>query len=242
MIIIPAIDIKDGKVVRLSQGRFQEITIYSSDPVAFAKKWETAGASLIHIVDLDGAEKGEMKNFDAIAKISKAVKVPLEVGGGIRKRDDILRVLGQGISRVVLGTRVVEDRAFLKEILKDWKERIVVSLDCSHGIVTQKGWTSVSNLKATDFAKELQDMGLTQLIYTDIARDGTLRGPNLTSIKEILDSVTIPVIASGGVSNLEDIKSLKKLGSHLWGAIVGKALYEGNFELKDAISLCSQKE
>ena len=242
MIVIPAIDIKEGKVVRLSQGKFHEITIYSGDPVATAKKWEAAGASWLHVVDLDGAEKGAMKNFDKIVEIAKSVTIPIQVGGGIRTSDDIAKLLSQGISRVILGTKVIEDKEFCKKILAQWANRIVISLDCSRGLVAQKGWTSLSGLKATDFASELQDLGLSCLIYTDIARDGTLKGPNLTSIKELLTAVRIPVIASGGVSSLEDIVKLKQLEPQgLMGAIVGKAIYEGCFALKDAIDLCLQK-
>ena len=242
MIVIPAIDIKDGKVVRLSQGKFDEVTIYSSDPVAIAQKWETNGAAWLHVVDLDGAEKGRVKNLDIIAQIVKSVKIPIQMGGGIRTRNDIEKLLSFGVTRVILGTKVVEDKEFFKSVLHDLPNRVIVSLDCSRGMVTQKGWTSVSNLKATDFAKELEALGLSCLIYTDIARDGTLRGPNLDSIKKLLEVVKIPVISSGGISALEDIAKLKALEPQgLMGVIVGKALYERSFYLKDAIALCSQK-
>ncbi len=242
MIIIPAIDIKDGKVVRLSQGKFQEVTIYSADPIGVAKKWEATGASWLHVVDLDGAEKGEIKNFDIIAEIAKSVKIPVQMGGGIRSIADIEKLLSAGVGRVILGTKVIEDKSFLKKILDQWSNRVVVSLDCSRGIVAQKGWTSLSTLKATDFAKELEAIGVSCLIYTDIARDGTLKGPNVKSIQEILAAVNIPVIASGGVSALEDIAKLKNLNAYnLMGVIIGKAIYEGRLYLKDAIDLCSQK-
>lgn len=243
MIVIPAIDIKDGKVVRLSQGKFHEITIYSDDPVTIAKRWEKVGAPWLHVVDLDGAEKGEIKNFPIIAEIVKVVKIPVQMGGGIRTADDIEKLLSSGIRRVILGTKVVEDKVFLKKIIEQWADRVIVSLDCSRGIVAEKGWTSLSNLKATNFAKELEDLGLNTLIYTDITRDGTMQGPNINGINEILNSVNIPVIASGGVASLEDIKKLKALGpKKLMGVIIGKALYEGQFYLKDAIDLCLQKE
>jgi phosphoribosylformimino-5-aminoimidazole carboxamide ribotide isomerase len=243
MIVIPAIDIKEGKVVRLSQGKFNEVTIYSDNPAETAKHWEIAGASLLHVVDLDGAEHGEMRNVGWIEQIIKAIKIPIQVGGGIRTKQDIERLLASGVSRVILGTKVVEDREFLKEILSQWQKKITVSLDCARGVVTQRGWTSVSQLKATDFAKELQLLGLQQLIYTDISRDGMLMGPNIKTIREFLQSVSIPVIASGGISQLEDITNLKKLTSFgLCGVIVGKALYERRLYLKDAIEICSRKE
>lgn len=242
MLVIPAIDIKDGKVVRLTQGRFNEITIYSSDPVDTAEKWAAAGATLLHVVDLDGAEKGEIKNLDTIVQIAKSVSVPVQMGGGIRRKEDIAKLLDSGIARVILGTKVIEDRVFFREILGLWSDKIAVSLDCSRGIVTQKGWTSVSNLKATEFAKELQMMGLKNLIYTDISRDGMLMGPNINSIREMLKAVKIPLIASGGISELEDIINLKRLEPDgLAGVIVGKALYERRLYLKDAIELCSKK-
>lgn len=242
MIVFPAIDIKEGKVVRLSQGKFQEITIYSIDPVSIAKKWETIGASWLHVVDLDGAEKGEMKNLSIITEIAKLVKIPIQVGGGIRTIADIEKLLAAGVNRIILGTKVIEDKTFLKKILDQWSNRVMVSLDCSRGIVAQKGWTSLSTLKATDFAKELEALGVSYLIYTDIARDGTLKGPNVKSIQEILAAVSIPVIASGGVSAIEDIATLKNLNApNLMGVIVGKAIYEGRLYLKDAIDLCSQK-
>ncbi len=243
MIIFPAIDIKDGKVVRLSQGKFHEITIYSDDPVSIGKRWESEGASWLHVVDLDGAEQGQIKNFSIIAEIVKTVNIPVQMGGGVRTVEDIDRLLSAGIQRVILGTKVIEDREFLKSILGRWAGRVIVSLDCSRGIVAQKGWTSLSNLKSTDFAKELEKIGLDTLVFTDIARDGTMKGPNINSIKEILNSVSIPVIASGGVSSLEDITKLKSIGPRkLMGAIVGKAIYEGQFELKDALNICSRKE
>ncbi|MFH1360139.1 MAG: 1-(5-phosphoribosyl)-5-[(5-phosphoribosylamino)methylideneamino]imidazole-4-carboxamide isomerase [Candidatus Omnitrophota bacterium] len=243
MKIIPAIDLKEGKVVRLSQGKFDEMTIYSSDPVKTAKQWEKSGAKILHVVDLDGAEKGQMQNFGLIAQIAKGINIPIEVGGGIRTEEDIRRLLGNNVARVILGTKIIEDKEFLANIISKWGEKIVVSLDCSRGIVAKKGWTSLSNLKATDFAKELQNLGLSTLIYTDISRDGTLIGPNIKGIQEMLSAVSIQIIASGGISKLEDIKKLLELKSYnLEGVIVGKALYEHCFKLKDALRLCSQKE
>ena len=242
MIIIPAIDIKNGKVVRLSQGKFDEVTVYGEDPVAMAKKWEKAGAPLLHVVDLDGAQKGTMKNFDLIAQIAKSVRVPVQVGGGIQEKDEIAKLFSSGISRVILGTKAIENRKFLKEILNKWREKIVVSMDCSNGLVTQEGWTKTTELKATEFAEELEGCGLNTLIYTDITRDGTLSGPNFDSLKKVLDAVEMQVISSGGVSQLDDITKLMKLEPYgLEGVIVGKAIYENKLDLKEAIKVCSPK-
>lgn len=240
MIVIPAIDLKAGSVVRLLQGRFKEQTIYSSKPAEIARQWQNLGANLIHVVDLDGAETGQLKNLDAIDQIIKAVKIPIEVGGGIRKKEDIVRMFDIGVSRVVLGTTVLEEEDFVKDCVNTWEKRIVISIDCSHGKAAQRGWTAVSNIKATDLAKKVQFYGIKEIIYTDISRDGTLLGPNLDGIKSVLESVNISVIASGGIASLEDIKKLKELESQgLKGVIVGKALYEGLINLAVAIKICS---
>lgn len=239
MIIFPAIDIKEGKVVRLAQGKFNEVTEYGNDPVAVAKKWEAAGATWLHVVDLDGAQTGTMKNLKLIAEIARTVKVPIQVGGGVRGNDEIVRLISAGVSRVILGTKVLENEGFLKGILGRWKEKIAVSLDCSNGKLTTKGWTEVLDIKATDFAKKLQTYGLRCLIYTDIAKDGMLQGPNYNAIEEMLNTVKIPLIASGGIASLEDIKKLCRLESKgLIGAITGKALYEGTLDLKEALGVC----
>jgi phosphoribosylformimino-5-aminoimidazole carboxamide ribotide isomerase len=240
MIIFPAIDIQLGKVVRLAQGRFEEVTQYSDDPVTVAQKWEKMGAQWLHVVDLDGAQAGAMKNFSVIAEIAASVKIPVQVGGGIRSEvliDDLLGVAK--VARVVLGTKVIEDRSFLRRVLLKYPNQVAVSLDCSNGYVTQRGWTSKTNIKATDLVKELQTMGLRYLIYTDIARDGMLSGPNYPAIEEMLATVKIPFIASGGIASIEDIKKLKALTSKgLIGAITGKAIYEGKLNFKEAIDVC----
>lgn len=242
MMIIPAIDIKDGKVVRLLRGNFENSTVYSDDPVAIAKKWEAAGASMLHVVDLDGALTGVNKNFDVISAMATSVKIPIQLGGGMRSQYNIARFLAGGITRVILGTKAIESREFLKEVLMEWKEKIVLSLDCANGVLAGQGWTKVSNLKATEFVKEIEPLGVSCLIYTDIARDGTLSGPNIQGIEELLKAVKIPVIASGGISSLDDIKNLLKLEAQgLTGMITGKAIYEGRLNLTEAIQLCSPK-
>ncbi len=242
MMIIPAIDIKDGKVVRLLKGRFEDMTVYSDDPVSVAKKWETEGAKMLHLIDLDGALSGETKNFEVITRIVNAVKIPVQVGGGIRKEYDIARFLAGGISRVILGTKAIESREFLKGMLQNWKEKVILSVDATNGILAQRGWTESSNLKVIDFLTEIEPFGVSCLIYTDISRDGTLSGPNIKGVAEILKKFKIPVIASGGISGIKDIKNLLRLKSQgLTGAIIGKALYEGRLSLKEAISVCSPK-
>ncbi|MBF0521823.1 MAG: 1-(5-phosphoribosyl)-5-[(5-phosphoribosylamino)methylideneamino]imidazole-4-carboxamide isomerase [Candidatus Omnitrophica bacterium] len=236
MIIFPAIDIKEGSVVRLVQGKFDQVTKYSQDPIAIAQEWQSQGAKWIHVIDLDGAKEGQMKNTDAILKIVKSVKASIQVGGGIRTKEDIQKLLDGGVARVILGTKIVEDRTFLKDVLSIWKDKIAVSLDCSNGIVLQKGWTAATNIKAIDLVKELKNFGLSCLIYTDVAKDGMLSGPNFQALEELLNKTTIPVIASGGISCLEDIKKLKKLEKKgVVGAITGKALYEGKLDLKEAL-------
>ena len=172
MIIFPAIDIKEGKVVRLVQGKFNEVTEYGDDPVAVARKWEADGAKWLHIVDLDGAKTGIMKNFKAIAEIGRSLRIPIQVGVGVRDNDNIARLISSGITLVILGTKVLENEDFLKQIIKRWGEKIAVSVDCIDGKLTTKGWTEVSDIKATDFAKKLEAYGLRCMIYTDIAKDG----------------------------------------------------------------------
>ena len=243
MIIFPAIDIKDGKVVRLFQGKFDEVTEYSGDPLVVAQNWQQQGAQWLHVVDLDGAKTGTMRNRDAIITIAKNVSIPIQVGSGIRSREDIQRLIDGGIARVILGTRVIADSQFLREVLGVWKGKIAVSLDCANGFVAQRGWTESSNVKAVDFVKGLKGLNLGCLIYTDIARDGMLTGPDIVGLRGLLAMTEIPVIASGGVASVDDLKKLLELESEgLLGAIVGKAIYEGRVNLQEAIRACSPKE
>lgn len=239
MILFPAIDIKDGKVVRLIQGQFDKVTEYSHDPVSIANKWIADGAEWLHVVDLDGAKTGTIHNFDAIAQIAADVSVPVQMGGGVRSEDDIKRLLNAGVKRIILGTRAIEDRKFFKNVLSQWGDQVALSLDCSNGMVASRGWAETTGIKGTDLAKELEALGLKTLIYTDIARDGMLTGPNFDGLNEMLDTVNIDVIASGGVSNLDDIKRLSALvPKGLIGAITGRAIYEGTLNLKEAIAAC----
>jgi phosphoribosylformimino-5-aminoimidazole carboxamide ribotide isomerase len=240
MHIIPAIDIKNGKVVRLFKGRFDKVTEYGTDPVDMAKHWEGLGASYLHIVDLDGAESGVRRNTDIVKRIAKQIKIPFEIGGGIRTKDAVDDYLDAGIERVVLGTKAVEDRVLLDDILKKWRSRIAVSLDCYEGFAAQRGWVELSEVRGVDLARDLVAVGLKYIIYTDITRDGTLTGVNIEGFKEMVEAVDAHVIASGGVRSIEDIKALVALDSpKLWGIISGKALYEGVLDIKDAIKVCS---
>ena len=240
MIVIPAIDIKDSKVVRLYRGDFKEVKIYSDDPVSIAKKWESDGAKLLHIVDLDGALSGELKNVASVKNIINAISIPVEVGGGIRSRDSIEKLLSAGARYVILGTRACEDEKFVKSVIADFGDKIIVSIDAKDGMVATAGWISVSEIKATDLLVKLESFGLETIIYTDISRDGTLEGPNFVSLKDILKARRKSnIISSGGVSSLEDLINLKQYESQgLLGAIVGKAIYENKLNLKDAIKKC----
>ena len=238
MIIFPAIDIKEGKVVRLLQGDFDKVQEYGQDPVTTAQHWVALGAKFLHLVDLDGAKTGVMQNKEVLLKIARSVDVPVQTGGGIRSQKDIQDLLEGGVARVILGTKVIEDTAFLRECLQAWPEKIAVSLDCHNGMVAQRGWVETSDKKATDFVQELEKLGVRCVVYTDIARDGMLTGPNFEGLQEILNVTRIPVIASGGVATVEDIQKLKALESQgVLGAITGKAIYEGTLDLKEALKV-----
>ena len=240
MLIIPAIDLKKGHCVRLIQGKKDAVTAYSDNPTAMARRWESLGAKLIHIVDLDGAFSGDLKNFDAITKIRRAVKTPLQVGGGIRKIGNIINLLSAGIERIIIGTAAIEDPEFLTSACIKYPGRILAGIDAKEGMVAIKGWEEVTSINAKELVKRLEIIGATGIIYTDIARDGMLTGPNIDATREIVESVRIPVIAAGGVSCLDDIKNLMKI-KDLWGVITGKAIYSGTLDLKEAINLVTRK-
>jgi len=239
MIIIPAVDIQGGKVVRLTQGKFNEATIYFPNPEEAAQKWETLGAQRIHVVDLDGAKTGEIKNWDSIERVIKSVKIPVQVGGGIRKKEDVEKLLGLGAKYIVIGTKAVSDKVFVQQIVSQWQGQVFVSIDTSHGAVLEKGWLEVTTKKTGDLAKEMQDIGVKQVVFTDISRDGTLAGPNLPEIKRLLSIINIPLIVAGGVSTIDDLRKLKELEKDgLAGVIIGKALYEGKIDFQEALKLC----
>jgi phosphoribosylformimino-5-aminoimidazole carboxamide ribotide isomerase len=238
MIIIPAIDIKDGRCVRLQQGRAGTESVYSDNPVAVGQRWASEGAELIHVVDLDGAFSGAPKNRDLILKIVQSVKIPIQVAGGIRTIEDIGRYVQEGASRIVLGTRVVSDRSFLETACRSFPGRISVGLDTRAGKVLVKGWTETTEQSAMDLVHQLDGLGILSIIFTDVQRDGMLKGPNLDAIRELARSIEIPIIASGGISSLEDVRSLLALeSSGVAGVIIGKALYTGAVKLSEALSL-----
>lgn len=236
MVVIPAIDLKDGRCVRLRQGDMAAETVYSEDAVGVARKWQECGAGLIHIVDLNGAVGGEPKNLPQIEAIHKAVTVKVQVGGGIRTIETVRRYLNAGVSRVVLGTAAITDRAFLEKACAEFPRQVVLGLDARDGKVAVKGWTAVSETKAIDLLNGVSQLAIGAVIYTDIARDGMLNGPNLTALKEVAASSAFPVIASGGISRIEDLLAVRSLGSKIEGAIVGKALYDGHVDYRAALT------
>lgn len=225
-------------MVRLFQGKFDREKVYSNDPVKVAKHWAKQGAKFLHIVDLDGASSGSLKNLEVLKKIITQVCVPLEFGGGVRSMETISELLNLGVQRVVLGTRAANDAQFLKKAFKKFGEKIIVSIDAKGAKVLTQGWSSSASKTVLDFAKELKEVGFKQIIYTDISKDGALVGPNILGIKELIRKTGLDVIASGGVADLKDLiklKSLQKKG--ISGVIVGKALYEGKFTLVEALKL-----
>ncbi len=234
MRIYPAIDIKGGKCVRLLQGRAADETIYGDDPAAMAEAFESAGAKFLHVVDLDGAFSGDAKNLEAVRRIVQAVRIPIQLGGGIRSMHAVEERLDMGVNRVILGTAALNDAAFTEEAAKRYPGRIVAGIDASNGFVAIKGWTEVTGETALDLAKKLRALGLSTVIYTDISRDGTLAGPNLEATREMAIHSGMDVIASGGVGNMDDLTALSKLG--VSGAIVGKAIYDGRVDLKKALA------
>lgn len=241
MLIIPAIDIKDGNVVRLWQGDFDKISVYADKPETVALEWQKQGAKFLHIVDLDGACTGKLQNLPVLKRIVKAIKIPLEVGGGIRSLATIKQLINLGVERIVLGTKVLQDKNFLKEAIVKFRGKIIVSIDARENKVASDGWLQVGNLNAMDFARELKRLGLQTIIYTDIKRDGTLTGPNFGAIEEMVNDADLKVIASGGVSSLKDLRQLRKLEKKgLVGVVVGKALYENRFTLREAIKVAGK--
>ncbi len=233
MLVYPAIDIINGKCVRLVQGSYSEVTVFGDSPVEMALKWESQGAGYLHLVDLDAARSGNTENHEIIKQVARTLKIPVQVGGGIRSLDTIESLLSGGLSRVILGTSAVNDQEMLETAIREYNEKIVVGIDAKDGMVAIHGWEKTSDLTAVAFARKVEALGARTVIYTDIARDGMLKGPNLAAMSEMAKAVGISVIASGGVSCLKDITDLKSTG--VSGVIVGKALYTGNLELKAAL-------
>ncbi len=239
MLIIPAIDVKDGRCVRLYQGDYQKVTVFSDRPLEVARRWEREGARLLHVVDLDGAYHGAPRNLRAIGEIIHAVDIPVQVGGGLRSLDAIGAILGLGAARVVLGTAAVEDRTLVSDVGVRWPGKVAVAIDAKDGTVMTRGWQHQSEVKAKTLAQDVVLHGATRVIYTDIERDGTLTEPNYTATAEIVAAVPVPVIASGGVADVEHLRRLQAVGVE--GAIVGRALYTGAIHLSDALALSDQE-
>lgn len=238
MRIIPAVNLKQGRCVQITQGRMEKTTHYSDHPVKVVEKWIDSGADLIHIIDLDGAFAREVKNSDSIKNILEETGVPVQVGGGIRDLDTIKMYFELGVERIIIGSEAVYNPELVKDASTLYPDKIMVSLGARNGMVAVEGWSKTSKTKAVDLAKEFEHCGVAAVIFTDIHRDGTRSGPNCEEIATIADTVSIPVIASGGVSNIIDVKNLLEIESKgVSGVIIGRALYEGSLDLKEAIRI-----
>lgn len=236
MLIIPAIDLKDGKCVRLVKGREGTETVFSDDPIEVARRWEGAGAGLVHVVDLDGAFAGEPRNFDLICSIARSISAPVQVGGGVRDIETVGTYISAGLGRVVLGTAAINDRAFLMEACAAYPGKIALGLDTSGGRIAVKGWTELLDLDIADFLDGLSSVGVSVVIHTDVDRDGTLAGVKAGSIETFIRSSPVPVVASGGVAAMEDLEALHPLERcGLTGVILGRSIYTGAIDLKSAI-------
>ncbi|MDD5397902.1 MAG: 1-(5-phosphoribosyl)-5-[(5-phosphoribosylamino)methylideneamino]imidazole-4-carboxamide isomerase [Dehalococcoidia bacterium] len=235
MDIIPAIDLKGGKCVRLYQGDYSKETVFSVDPVATALKWQEQGASRLHLVDLDGAAAGEVRNTKAIEDIVKNTSLEVELGGGIRRTDVVEQLIKLGVKRVILGTVAVEQIELTKRIIKRFGEAIVVGIDARDSYVTTHGWMKISTMTVLDLSQAMAAIGARRIIYTDVKRDGTLTEPNYETTAELVNKLKIPVVASGGISSIEHIRKLAALGVE--GVIIGKALYTGDIDLKEALAI-----
>ena len=235
MEVIPAIDLRGGKCVRLYMGDYEKETVYFDDPVEVARRWQKQGAKRLHVVDLDGALFGEPTHLDVIANIARSVNMPVQMGGGIRRILIAERLLKLGVSRIILGTAAVEDPNLVEETCRCFGEAIVVSIDAQDGLVAVRGWKARSTVPAAELAKRMAALGVKRFVYTDIGRDGTLTEPNFEAIADLLKKTSLPIIASGGISSLKHIKRLKALGVE--SAIVGKALYTGDLDLEEAIKI-----
>jgi phosphoribosylformimino-5-aminoimidazole carboxamide ribotide isomerase len=236
MEVIPAIDLLEGRCVRLYQGDYTRSQVFNDNPVEVAQQWVEQGATRLHVVDLDGAKAGKPVNLEAIAAIVDAISIPVEIGGGLRTQESVRQLLRLGVRWAILGTVAVEQPELVAALTKEFPEQIIVGIDARNGKVATRGWLETSEIQATQLAVQMQEMGVSAIIYTDIHRDGTMSGPNLEALRELAGKVSIPIIASGGISSVTDLLSLIALESQgVTGAIVGRALYTGDIILKEAI-------
>ncbi len=240
MEIIPAIDLRGGKCVRLYQGDYERETVFSDDPVSVALRWQSEGAKRLHLVDLDGAARGELCNLDAIERIAAAVEIPVQVGGGVRSLETIEQLLKLGVGRAILGTVAVEDPGLVEEACQRLGEQIIIGIDARDGRVATRGWLQQSTITAGELAARMVGLGARRFIYTDISRDGTLTSPNFEAVAELLSQVSVPVIAAGGISSVEHLTRLAALGVE--GAIVGRAIYTGDVKLGEAIRVIGNRD
>lgn len=236
MLIIPAIDLKDGKCVRLRQGRMEDDTVFSDDPVSMAKRWIDAGARRLHLVDLNGAFEGEPVNGDVVRAITQAFpELPVQVGGGIRDAETIESYLKAGVEYCIIGTKAVREPEFVERVCKQFPGHIIVGIDAKDGMVAVEGWAEVSDVKAVDLARRFEDSGVSAIVYTDISRDGMMQGVNAEATAALAGSISIPVVASGGITNMDDIHRLLEVAdSGIDSAITGRAIYEGTLDFSDA--------
>jgi phosphoribosylformimino-5-aminoimidazole carboxamide ribotide isomerase len=235
MLIIPAIDLKDGQCVRLYQGDYSQVTVFADDPAEVGRRWRDEGAKFLHLVDLDGAKAGKPVNLAVIERIMEASGLPVEVSGGIRDEATVAQVLGMGVNRVTLGTIAIKDPELTARLCSQWGERIIIGIDARDGLVAVEGWTETSSVAATDLAQQMAVQGALRFSYTDITRDGTLKEPNYATIAEFASAAKRPVIAGGGVSQTAHVRKLAALG--LEGVIIGRALYTGDIQLKDLLDI-----
>lgn len=237
MLVIPAIDLHRGRCVRLYQGNPERETVYGNNPVEVACQWEQLGAKMLHLVDLDGAFTGHSKNAKVICSIGEEVHIPLQLGGGIRSAEAVEKAISAGVSRVILGTIAIEQPELARQIVDEYGERIIVGIDARDGMVAVKGWTEFSAVKTVELALRIEQWGVKEIIYTDIRKDGTMQGPDMTGLEDILQKTSLQVIMSGGVSSVEDLVSLKPYSSRVSGVIIGKALYSNQITLPDAMAI-----
>lgn len=233
MKIYPAIDMKDQSCVMLQQGVYDKMTVYEKDPVKVAKRWEAMGAEVLHLIDLDGARSGHRVNEPIVREMLKNINIPVQLGGGIRDTEGVEKLLDIGVSQVIIGTVALKKPDWIKEMIERHGNKIIVAIDAINGLMATDGWESVSDVKAIDYIKELKSYGLNRIVYTDIEKDGMLVGPNFQIYEELIEEVPIEVIASGGVTTLDDIRRLKSM--NLYGAIIGKALYDGKLDLEEVL-------